>query len=183
MIRPAYLIRCHRERLRVWAVLAARQPGWVQVVHFDHELERFHLVHSSPRASQVLEVAATALKGRQVQAWTDPEPVAVVPLDLRGPGPIRADRHGHNGVAEAVAVMALRPMPVSFLYAKPDQEPERRRIQLEWAAGERFGGRDRDRGDAPRTFRLDRVRRIAPDETAIQVPVWVAGEGYRWGLR
>lgn len=182
MIRPAYLLRCHRERLRVWAVLPARQPGWLQVVHFDDELERFRVVWSTPTESQILDVTFDALKARHVEAWTEPEPVPVAPLDLGRSSPIRADRHGHNGVAEAVAVMALRPMPIRFLYAKPGEAPEPRRVQLEWAAGERFGGPDRDRGDAPRTFRLDRVRRVQPDATAIQVPVWVEGEGYRWGL-
>ena len=95
MIRPDYLTRCLRERLRLWCTLGSHS-AWLLPVHYHAEREAFRAVRSTADRSEILEITTGFLRHRKVQQL-ELEPVAVEPLVLAGNHPIHARQHGHNG--------------------------------------------------------------------------------------
>ena len=175
-------------RRRGFVSYQGRAPSWWQFIHYQiipgtanatgADIPFVWAVESTADASRIhrLVILDPHDFGR-----SEVQPVEVAPLDFGSGNIIRADHHGHNAIAEAVALLAAHRMPATFRYRKPGHSPEQRNVLVTWADGHRFGGEDYDRDHADRSFRLDRVLTIALAGSATKCPVW-SGEAYEAGL-
>lgn len=175
------------DTLRVSAVARHRIPvrgrlrdvgqwrGWLQPVLQDDDA--MLCVVSTAEASEIRRMTAQDA----VELFPNGSPVLCDPLDLRN-RQVVASRDGHNGIAEAALLAAAFELELSFGYRKRGHEPDDRLVLITWADGARFGGTDRHRGDAPRSFRLERVVDAKIADRSLFAPVWADGT-YLRGMR
>ena len=169
-----------REQIQVR--IGTGDPVFLQVVL--QQGAKFSALVSTPDATTVttfdsidLSMVLVVKGGPQIE----PIRFSADPADI-----VDARVFGHNGIAEAVVLLAAFGLPAQFGYTKPAKGKTRPRrelrdVRLQWCDGERFGGADYSRNMAGRSFRLDRVDTMQLGPKATAAPVWT-GDEYVRGL-